>query len=76
MYYLGPLVARMPRGRSLMCARHQWRLFLAAYGSLLDLTGRSYARFSRVVFADARECARCQARKETRPRTGVGTTGG
>ena len=45
-----------------MCWRHSLRLFFAAYGSLLDITGRSYLRFSRRVLDDAVDCEACHDR--------------
>jgi hypothetical protein len=44
---------------SYMCWRHQARLFWAAWGSLLDLSGREYPRLARIIHAQARDCERC-----------------
>lgn len=42
-----------------LCWRHWLRLYVAAFGGLLDLTGRTYPREARGILADARTCPRC-----------------
>lgn len=45
--------------RKVLCWRHQLSLFWVAWGSLLDLSGRSQVPASQRVFRQARECERC-----------------
>lgn len=42
-----------------LCWRHELRLMIAAVGSLLDLSGRLYPKWSGEILLDARHCPRC-----------------
>lgn len=56
-----------PGIRRRLCLRHTVDLYSAAFGSLLDLTGRSYAKWSVRVLNEARACERCLRRAEPPP---------
>lgn len=43
-----------------LCWRHETRLILVAFGSLLDLTGKIYPKAGMLVLGQARDCKRCQ----------------
>lgn len=45
-----------------LCARHSFRLFLNAFGTLLDLSGKLYPKWSAETLSSARECEACQRR--------------
>lgn len=47
-----------------MCLRHTFDLYLAAFGSLLDLTGKQYLRASRRILNRVRRCPKCLAKAE------------
>lgn len=65
---------RWPRRKRLgriLCWKHTGLLYEAAFGSLLDLTGRMYVRRSKAVFEASRECPKClELREKSRQRTG------
>ena len=42
-----------------MCRRHSVQLFVAAFGTLLDLSGRLYMKRSRAILDEARKCPKC-----------------
>lgn len=46
-------------GEIRLCWRHNVRMFFAAFGTLLDLSGRHYPVFARRVLDDARRCPNC-----------------
>jgi hypothetical protein len=47
-----------------MCFKHSCELFVAAYGCLLDLTGKEYLRRSKIILARSRQCSKCIAKAE------------
>lgn len=51
------------RHKGQLCWRHQLALFWAAWGNLLDLTGRKYALAGNEVLWRAHKCSQCSYRK-------------
>lgn len=48
--------------RHQLCGTHARALNLAAYGSLMDISGRFYVTRAKQIMGQRRRCAECQAR--------------
>lgn len=48
----------------MLCWRHRLKLYQAAFGSLMDLTGKMYVPWAKRIFAEAKLCRRCSERRK------------